>query len=317
MIELRNLSKAFGKQKVLDNLNLQFNAGERVALIGQNGSGKTTLIRCLLGLYTHEGLVAVQGKSLRWQRESGLREIAFVPQLPPGMRLSVKEYLHMANKLTGVAPESVAEICSQLEFDLEANNHKLFVALSGGMKQKLMIATALARKPSLLIMDEPAANLDPRARAKFYAALNQLPSTTTMLLSSHRLDEIAGLVTRLVELDHGKVVLDDIVTVGHSASKSPQNTNSPSTQTLDFFLCQLLFSEINESIIAQLKQWGLHPDSTEKTWKGRIAGPDRFRFVSMLTRWSASIEKINMESAKQVEPLSDTLGVAIHDHQRH
>jgi len=284
LIQIAKLRKTFGSQLVLDDVSIRFGAGERVALIGQNGSGKTTLIRCLLGLYTFDGEICVDKQHPRQNRELGLRHISFVPQLPPGLRLSVAEYVRVVCRLTGVLPAEVQAMCSQLEFDIDANAGKLFVSLSGGMKQKLMIATALARKPRLLIMDEPAANLDPQARGRFYEALQTLPESTTMLLSSHRIDEIAGLVTRLVELDHGKVVLDDVV-AAHSKAM---------TITNEFFSCTAAFLQISPSMIEHLMLWGLKPNTDHTTWTGRITSHDRFRFLSMVTRWSAKISRLEI-----------------------
>ncbi len=95
-----------------------------------------------------------------------------------------------------------------LGLDLSQHRKQIFFKLSGGMKQKLLIAIALARNPKILILDEPSANLDPDARETFFSLLDGMPKETVMLLSSHRVDEISQLVNRVVEMDQGKVVLD-------------------------------------------------------------------------------------------------------------
>jgi ABC-2 type transport system ATP-binding protein len=208
MISISNLHKTFRGQSILRDVTLTIGPGERIALVGQNGSGKTTLIRCLLGLYNFEGSIQFYGKSPRTDRIAVLHNVGFVPQHPPGLRLTVSEYIATVTHLTGCAAKDINELADRLDLRVSDHINKPFAMLSGGMKQKLMIAAALARKPSLLIMDEPAANLDPRARAKFFESLQSLPSDTTMLLSSHRIDEITGLVTRLIEMDHGDITID-------------------------------------------------------------------------------------------------------------
>ena len=283
MIELQNVVKAFRRNRVLDGISLNIDEGERIALIGQNGSGKTTLIRCLLGLYAVDaGDVAVLGRDPRVARESVLGEVGFVPQLAPGIRSTVGEFLRATTQICDVTGSSIVEVAQRLGLDLTKISGRAFFALSGGMKQKLLIAIALARRPRLLIMDEPAANLDPTARARFFSELEQLDAATTVILSSHRIDEISQLVTRLVELDSGKIVLDDLVSV-HSVHRS------------DYLSCTLALHQANVHVASILSEWQLTSDNEEQTrWVGRIAAADRFRFVCLLARWSGLLQDIRL-----------------------
>jgi ABC-2 type transport system ATP-binding protein len=91
------------------------------------------------------------------------------------------------------------------------NLKKPFLKLSGGMKQKLLVAFALGRNPKILLMDEPSANLDPKAREVFFDYLKNFDKDTLMILSSHRISEISALVNRAVEMDLGEVVSDKII----------------------------------------------------------------------------------------------------------
>ena len=211
MIQFNNVAKTFRRARVLDGITLNIGLGERVALIGSNGAGKTTLIRCLLGEYTFDGTVAINGLDPRSNRTVVLGKIGFVPQLPPPLKMPVGQLIEFSAALCGTDPLRIHAIAKRLGLDLESILARQFVRLSGGMKQKLLIAIALGRDAKVLVMDEPAANLDPEARKIFFDLLAERLEDATMIISSHRLDEVSALVNRVIEMDMGKVVLDDKV----------------------------------------------------------------------------------------------------------
>lgn len=208
MIELQKLSKDFRRWRVLDAVDLSFAPGEIVALVGANGAGKTTLFRCLLGEYRCGGRVRIDGRSPRDERREVLARIGFVPQLPPALRMPVGQLVRFAATLCGSSEQEVSRVAARLGLELETIRSQPFVKLSGGQKQKVLIALALREHADLLVMDEPAANLDPEAREAFFALLRERRPGRTMLISIHRLDDVAGLATRVVELDQGRVVVD-------------------------------------------------------------------------------------------------------------
>jgi len=208
LIEVKNLVKTFNKVKVIKDLSVAFNAGDRIALIGQNGAGKTTLIRCILGLYTFEGFLEVLEKNPRTDREKILQEVGFVPQLPPPLKMTVSEIMDFFSVITKTDRDRFVTIANDLKLDVNKHLNKPFLKLSGGMKQKLLVSLALARNPKILLMDEPSANLDPEARKVLFKYLKELPEDTLMILSSHRVDEISDLVNRLIEMDLGEIVVD-------------------------------------------------------------------------------------------------------------
>ncbi len=208
LISAENLSKAFNKQKVLKEVSIDFNAGERISLSGPNGAGKTTLIRCILGQYTYEGELSVLGLNPQKHHEDIMREVGFVPQIPPPLKMTVKEMFDFFSKLTDTPTENFLKISNDLGLMVQDNFKKPFLKLSGGMKQKLLVAFALGRNPKILLMDEPSANLDPKAREVFFDYLKNYDKDTLMILSSHRISEISVLVNRAVEMDLGEVILD-------------------------------------------------------------------------------------------------------------
>jgi ABC-2 type transport system ATP-binding protein len=211
LIDINQLTKNFKKTTVISNLNYQFKSGDRIALIGQNGAGKTTLIRCILGLYQYEGTIEVLGMNPRTQREEILQNIGFVPQLPPPIKMTVQEMFDFFSILTKTNAEKFIEIAERLGLDVQENLTKPFMKLSGGMKQKLLVAFAIGRNPKILLMDEPAANLDPAARKILFEMLANFDKDALMIISSHRIDEVEKLVNKLIEMDLGKIVVDELI----------------------------------------------------------------------------------------------------------
>ncbi|MBT4762303.1 MAG: ABC transporter ATP-binding protein [Bdellovibrionaceae bacterium] len=207
--QLSGVKKQFVKQVVLQIGELEIYSGDRIALIGGNGAGKTTLIRCMLGHYKYDGSIDIFGMKPRADRVKILGRVGFVPQLPPPLTMTVKELVEFSAALyKDSSAENIYKVAKDLQLDLEPEEKKPFHNLSGGMKQKLLIALALGKKTDLLIMDEPSANLDPHGRKILFQQLQGMPKESVMLLSSHRIDEIKGLVNRVIEMDCGKIISD-------------------------------------------------------------------------------------------------------------
>ena len=212
MITVSNLTKKFGSHVSLDSVNCEFNKNEAIALMGANGAGKTTLIRSILGYYhPDDGEVLINGLNPIKQRIEVLKNISFVPQLPPPIKLSISELIQYISISADVDKELIAHYANEMKLDLNANVHKSFFKLSGGMKQKLLIAISLAKKSDIIIYDEPTANLDPKARDDFYRLLKQNEDEKVLLFVTHRLEEVKELVNRQIYMDLGKIVSDEKV----------------------------------------------------------------------------------------------------------
>jgi ABC-2 type transport system ATP-binding protein len=205
-IELSNIVKRFGKVTALRDINLALPAGAKVALIGPNGSGKTTLMRVLLGLVNHRGQVQVDGAPAR--RDELARRIAYVPQIAPQMAASCGELVRVVTELRGLAGGAIRELAARLDLSVDEVAARPFRSLSGGSKQKLLIALALASRPELLILDEPTASLDAEARGRFFQLQRELAGDATLILCSHRLEEIRSLVDHVIALDEGQLIYD-------------------------------------------------------------------------------------------------------------
>jgi ABC-2 type transport system ATP-binding protein len=281
MIELMDVRKVFRRQSVLGGVSLSIQRGERVALVGSNGAGKTTLIRCLLGEYLHQGRVAIDGLSPRRDRKLVLSRIGFVPQLPPPLKMPVGELVSFAASVCGSGTDRMVAVIRDLGLDWDQVRGLPFFKLSGGMKQKVLIALALGRDADILIMDEPAANLDPAARHILFGLLHQRKDDCVMLITSHRLDEVAALVNRVVEMDQGLVVLDDKVA-----------DDVDMTARLD---ATVRLSRAEPAFAKSMAEW--HFTSTDQgvTWTGPVNGPDRLRFLGVLARYAGLVAGIELK----------------------
>ena len=212
MIQVKNLTKKSSSHISLDNVNIEFNKNEYIALMGPNGAGKTTLIRSILGYYhPNSGGVLINGLDPIKERIKVLEHISFVPQLPPPIKLSLSELMKYIQASSDVEKELIMHYANEMKLDIKENLNKSFFKLSGGMKQKMLIAISLAKKSNIIIYDEPTANLDPKARDDFYRLLKQNEDDKILLFVSHRLDEIKDIVNRQVYMDLGKVISDDRV----------------------------------------------------------------------------------------------------------
>lgn len=211
MIRAKGLAKSFNKRKVLDDVNLDITKGERVVFVGRNGSGKTTFIRCLLGLYNFNGELSVDGTNPRKNRMDVLKRVGYVPQVPPSINMRVTDLVKYSADVSGKPIEQIIETSKTLQLDVNADFHKNFLKLSGGMKQKLLIAIAVGRGNDIIIMDEPTSNLDPDSRKIFYDIISGCSRDTTIVLTSHRADELSFFATRIIEMDYGRIIRDEAV----------------------------------------------------------------------------------------------------------
>ena len=280
MIEFKRVSKSFRRVEVLRGIDLNIGRGDRVALVGSNGAGKTTLIRCLLGEYNCDGDVTVDSLDPRQHRTDVLKRVGFVPQISPPLKMPVAHLIRFAAGVCDSDPERMYSIASELGLDAHSIRRQPFNKLSGGMKQKLLISIALGRDCDLLVLDEPAANLDPEARHNFFQLLAAKQQHAAMIISSHRLDEVAALVNRVVEMDQGQIVLND-----HVADQMDMDS---------VLQCRLTLVRANAAFAETVREWGFTDGGEGVLWLGQVSGPDRLRFLGVLSRYAALLKGINL-----------------------
>ena len=206
MIQIEDVSKSFGPVLALKHVSLGIRAGERVAFVGSNGSGKTTLLRALVGLLRFSGRITVDGLDLARDPVRALARIAYIPQVAPPIEASVQEVVRAHARLRGIPPSAIAACAGRLGLDLGRTRAVRFRDLSGGMRQKLLAALALATAADVLVCDEPTANLDINARSAFFEAVRQRPHGQISIFCSHRLEEVERFVDRVVELREGELL---------------------------------------------------------------------------------------------------------------
>ncbi|MCC7069829.1 MAG: ABC transporter ATP-binding protein [Deltaproteobacteria bacterium] len=207
-VEIQGARKRFGHVVALRGVDVYIPAGGRVALVGPNGSGKSTLIRTLLGLIDYQGSVLLDGRSPYDDRVELASKLAYVPQVAPALSATVDEVVRLISATRALDPEEIARVAALFELDLALAGAQPFKNLSGGMKQKLLLSAAFAARPRLLVLDEPTASLDVRAREQFFSLCNQLDAEVTVLLCSHRVEELRHLATRVIALEDGRVSFD-------------------------------------------------------------------------------------------------------------
>jgi ABC-2 type transport system ATP-binding protein len=285
MIRFHQVYKRFQRTDVLAGIDLEIEQGDRVALVGSNGAGKTTLIRCLLGEYQCQGQLSVNGHDPRQQRTEILKHVGFVPQISPPLKMPVGQLIRFAAGVSDSDPSKMLAVSNQLGLDADRIRRQPFNKLSGGQKQKLLISIALGRDCDLLVLDEPAANLDPEARHTFFQLLAARQAQVAMLISSHRLDEVAALVNRVVELDQGRIVLND-----HVADQVDM------ASLLD---CRLTLTRASSAFAETVREWGFRDTGEGLIWTGQVSGPDRLRFLGVLSRYAALLKGIQLEESRE------------------
>jgi ABC-type multidrug transport system ATPase subunit len=207
MIVAKNLTKRYGKITALNQASFTIEPGESVALWGSNGAGKTTTLRCLLGVQGFEGELTVNGIDVRKHGNAARAAIGYVPQEASFYDMSVHETLHFYARLKKVPTSQIDSVLEQVQLDI--HTQKRVSMLSGGMKQRLALAVALLANPPILVLDEPTANLDVKAQRDFIQTIQTLNhSGKTIVFSSHRLDEVIALASRVLVLADGALALE-------------------------------------------------------------------------------------------------------------
>lgn len=202
-VDGRSVRKRFGKIEALRGIDFTIPSGGKVGLIGPNASGKSTLIRIVLGLLRCEGRLLLDGETRRGIEQSD--QIAYVPQIAPKFGASVGEVIKAITRVRELPREEVLTCGREVGIDLHAVERQAFCNLSGGAKQKTLISLALASQASLYVLDEPTASLDTQSRRHLFHLLSERTRSATLILCSHRLEEIRTLVDQVMVLEEGRL----------------------------------------------------------------------------------------------------------------
>ncbi len=212
-IVVDNLTKIYGTQKAIDGVSFSINSGEIVGFLGPNGAGKSTTMKILTGfLSPNSGSAKVAGLEVSENPLITKGKIGYLPELNPLYpEMYVKEYLHFSAEsygLKNVKPR-VKKVIETTGLLLEQN--KKIGQLSKGYKQRVGLAQALLNNPEVLILDEPTSGLDPNQMTDIRKLIKQLGQDKTILLSSHIMQEVEAMCDRVIIINKGKIVADDLV----------------------------------------------------------------------------------------------------------
>lgn len=209
MIITRNLTKKFGDLIAVDNLNLSIEKGELFSLLGLNGAGKTTTIKMLSCLIQPtSGDATILDKNLIKDSQFIKQRLNVSPQeTAVALKLSVSENLKMIAGIYGIDKEIIAKKVDEMisVFKLSDVQNKKAKLLSGGMQRRLSIAMALITEPEILFLDEPTLGLDVIARRELWAIIKKLKEKTTIILTTHYLEEVEALSDRVAIMQKGKI----------------------------------------------------------------------------------------------------------------
>ncbi|MFN3772261.1 ABC transporter ATP-binding protein [Cloacibacterium normanense] len=234
MIEIKNLTKKFNKFTALNQVNIRFNDGHSVALIGPNGCGKTTLIKCILGLnVVEDGDILVNNESVK-EHYLYRKNIGYMPQIgryPENM--TIAQTIQMIKDTRKV---SESELDTELleAFELESIFDKKMRTLSGGTTQKVSAVLAFLFNPNIIILDEPTAGLDPLASEILKnKIIKEKNKGKLIIITSHLLSELDDIVSEIVFMNEGKVIVH---------------------QSVEELMTERKTEKISESIISILKE---------------------------------------------------------------
>jgi ABC-2 type transport system ATP-binding protein len=230
MIEVENLTKAYGQQRAVDDISFSVDRGEVLGFLGPNGAGKTTLMRILTCFFPPtSGKASVAGYDCFADSLEVRKRIGYLPERVPLYEdMSVKDYLAFVAGIKGTAARDikveVAQTMADCNIDSVAN--KLIHDLSRGYRQRVGLAQALVNDPDILILDEPTVGLDPKQIKEIRKLIKELAGKRTVILSTHILPEVSMICGRVIIINDGKLVAND----------TPENLTAPLQKSARIFL---------------------------------------------------------------------------------
>jgi len=213
-LEIKNLSKSFGKTRIIKDVTLHVSEGEIVAFVGPNGAGKTTTLKMITNLiWPDSGSITIAGYDLFKQREMALANMAGIIE-NPGLytNLTGLENLQFIQKLRGVSKARLQEVIELIGLNDKEKLHRKVRRYSLGMKQRLALGMCLLTKPKFLILDEPTNGLDPTGVIELRQLIEKMvkEENVSVLFSSHMLGEVEKLANRIVYIKDGSIITERI-----------------------------------------------------------------------------------------------------------
>ena len=207
-LQITNLTKKFGEQTALNNINLSIEKNEIVGLLGPNGAGKSTLMKSITGVVKiDEGEILFNDKNITQCPIESKKNIGFLPENNPlYQEMFVKEYLNFVADIHKIPSERIDEIIELVGITPEKS--KKISQLSKGYKQRVGLAQAILHQPDLLILDEPTNGLDPNQIIEIRKVIKEIGKEKTIILSTHIMQEVEALCSRVILIHKGNILQD-------------------------------------------------------------------------------------------------------------
>lgn len=210
-IQISNLLKKYGTQTALNKVSFTINKGEVVGLLGPNGAGKSTLMKCVTGAILPDGgEVMIDGFSVLKQPIQTKQKIGFLPENNPlYYEMYVREYLKFVANIRKENSQQIDKVITKV--GLAPESHKKIGQLSKGYKQRVGLAQAILSNPEILILDEPTNGLDPNQILEIRDVIREIGQSKTVILSTHIMQEVEALCSRVILLNKGNVIADSSI----------------------------------------------------------------------------------------------------------
>lgn len=207
-LQIQHLTKKFGEQIALNDININIQKNEIVGLLGPNGAGKSTLMKSITGvLKIDEGQILFHNKDISTHSIESKKNIGFLPENNPlYQEMYVKEYLQFVANIHHISKQRIEEVIDLVGITPEKS--KKISQLSKGYKQRVGIAQAILHQPDLLILDEPTNGLDPNQIIEIRNLIKKISQEKTIILSTHIMQEVEALCTRVILIHKGNILQD-------------------------------------------------------------------------------------------------------------
>nr|WP_317631535.1 gliding motility-associated ABC transporter ATP-binding subunit GldA [uncultured Flavobacterium sp.] len=208
-IEVKNISKFYGEQQALTNVNFTIKKGEIVGFLGPNGAGKSSLMKILTTYLTaNEGEAFINGFNVETQPKDVQKSVGYLPEHNPlYLDLYIREYLAFNANVYKIAKSRIDEVIALT--GLTPESHKKIGQLSKGYRQRVGLATALLHDPEVLILDEPTTGLDPNQLIEIRDLIKNIGKNKTVFLSTHIMQEVEAICDRVIIINNGKIITDN------------------------------------------------------------------------------------------------------------
>lgn len=287
-----NITKVYGSQVVLDNVNINIGKGEIVGLLGPNGAGKSTLMKILTGyIPPTSGTASIYGHDVLFDAKEVKKIVGYLPEHNPlYLDMFIKEYLEFIAGIHKLGKDTKIRIREIIEkTGLAPEQNKKIGTLSKGYRQRVGLAQALIHNPEVLILDEPTSGLDPNQLLEIRELIKGIGKEKTVILSTHIMQEVEAICSRSIIINHGKIVADgSIAELSNIQSRDIVTVefDNPTTEKL-----LILIPGVFKAVKINDHLWKLEAKPGEDI-RPRI---NKFAVENNLTLYSLHREEYNLE----------------------